>query len=89
MVDATDDWPWPEIFGNAAYKYSAIEDPLERQGKAIADGLLAWGLVMAGHAPTSQFGEAMVEIFHVAGGATPEELSAKSQEWHAAWDARA
>ena len=64
-------YQWPRVIVDSGYEYVG-ENIKER---ALADGLMAWGICMAGNKPPDNFGLAMVKIGKIVGVlATPENL---------------
>ena len=62
---------WPRVIVDPNYEYAG--ENIREQ--ALADGLSAWGICMAGNKPPQNFGLAMVKIGKIVGVlATPENL---------------
>lgn len=69
---------WPRVIVDPDYEYTG-ENIKER---ALADGLSAWGVCMAGNKPPENFGFAMVKIGKIVGVlATPENLMEVSLDY--------
>ena len=69
---------WPRVIFDPNHEYAG-EFIKER---AMADGLTAWGLCMAGNNPPKGFGEAMIKIGKIVGVmATPENLMEVSKHF--------
>ena len=69
---------WPEVVVNPDYKYTG-DNIYER---AMADGLSAWGVCMAGNNPPKNFGWAMIKIGKEVGVlATPKNLMEVSKHF--------